>query len=382
MSMTSPEPARPGSHDLFSRYRRQPMMLGIFATNGKGSGGISTLPSSYELSWPHSLAIAKLADEMEFELFMPVSRWRGFGGATDFAGETYETLTYMAAIAAATRNLLTLVTIHLPMVHPVFAAKAVTTIDHVSGGRAGINMVMGWYAREMGMFGIAPHAQDQRYAYGLEWLRLVRRLWTEHEPFDHDGEFFQLKDLVSGPKPLQSRPPIVSAAMSPPGVRFAVENADLTFASFHGHDHLRDHNRKMRAAARECGNESVGLVCVARVICRETEAEARRYHDSMRAQADLVATRNLALSSGVDIDAVPPEKLETFLRDMAMSSGSVSLLGTPEQVAEQIAELKACGVDALFVGFHDYLAEMPFFASRVLPLLQQRELRLPHASLL
>lgn len=352
-------------------------MLGIFATNGNGSAGINTVRSSFELSWDHSLAIAKLADEIGLELFMPVSRWRGFGGESNFAGETYETLTYMSAIAAVTKRLMTIVTLHLPMVHPVFAAKAISTIDHVSGGRGGINMVMGWYQQEMGMFGLAPHKQEERYAYAKEWLEIVRRLWSEEEPFDYQGQFFDLKNLISAPKPIQLAPPIVSAATSDDGINFAAKHADLTFARSDDRERLREHGRKLRTLASDSGNKDVGVVSLSLVVCRETEAEAWRYYQHLRDNADMVATRNLALSSGVDVDAIPADKREAALRDISMSSGSDALIGTPEQVAEKIAGFHEAGVDALFLGFHDYVQELPFFARHVLPLLEQRGLRQP-----
>lgn len=375
MAKTTPI-ARPDS--LFAQHRKQPLMLGVFATNGTGSGGIHTVPSSYEVSWDHSLAIARLADRIGFELFMPVSRWRGFGGESNFAGETYETLTYMAAIAAVTERLMTIVTIHLPMVHPVFAAKAVATIDHVSRGRSGINMVMGWYKEEMGMFGLAPHKQEERYAYATEWLDVVQRLWSEQAPFDYKGDFFDLENLVSAPKPLQAAPPLVSAATSADGIAFASRYADLTFARSDDRDRLREHGIKLRETAAAAGNPDVGMASLTLVVCRETEAEARRHHECLRENADLVAARRLAVSSGMKIDAIPPEKQEAALRDIAMSAGSDAMVGTPEQIAEKIAGFHDAGVNALFLGFHDYLAELPFFAERVLPLLEQGGLRVPH----
>nr|WP_232476367.1 LLM class flavin-dependent oxidoreductase [Sphingomonas formosensis] len=352
-------------------------MFGVFGTNSSGSAGIHTVPSSFDVSWDQSVTIAKMADDMGFELFMPLSRWRGFGGQTDYAGETYETLTYMAGIAAVTHRVLTIVTLHLPLVHPTLAAKAIATIDHISNGRGGINAVMGWYKADMAMFGLSPHAPEDRYVYGAEWLEIVQRLWSEDEPFDHDGRYFHLQGCIGKPKPIQARPPIISAAMSPAGVRFATQKADFTFASFQGYDKLRDHSRNLRTVAAEVGNPDVGLVCTALVICRDTEDEAKRFHRHLRDNADLVAARNLSIQSGVDVDGVPPEKQEEFLRDMAMSPGNITLVGTAEQIAEQISELRACGVDALFIGFHDYLGEMPQFGDRIMPLLEQMGVRLP-----
>jgi len=360
-----------------ARYRRQPMMFGVFGTNASGSAGIHTVPSSFEVSWDQSVTIAKMADEMGFELFMPLSRWRGFGGQTDYAGETYETLTYMAGIAAVTDRLLTIVTLHLPLVHPTLAAKAITTIDHISGGRAGINAVMGWYKADMGMFGVSPHSTEDRYAYGAEWLEIVQRIWSEDAPFDYDGRFFHLTGCIGKPKPLQVKPPIVSAAMSPAGVRFATEKADFTFASFQGYDKLREHSRNLRSVAAEVGNPDVGLICTALVICRDTETEAARFLQHLRDNADLVAARNLSVQSGVDVDSVPADQQEEFLRNMAMSPGNITFAGTPEQIAQQIADVHACGVNGLFIGFHDYLEEMPDFGERVMPLLEQMGVRLP-----
>jgi len=373
--MTRPTRIKPAD-SVYSRHREQPMMLGIFATNGTGSGGIHTVPSSYEVSWQHSLAIARLADQIGFELFMPVSRWRGFGGKSNFAGETYETLTYMSAIAAVTERMMTIATIHLPMIHPVLAAKAIATIDHVSGGRGGINMVMGWYQEEMGMFGLAPHSPEDRYAYATEWLDIVKRLWTETEPFDHKSRFFNLENLVSAPKPLQAAPPLVSAATSAQGIEFASQHAHLTFARSDDRERLREHGIRLRKVASEAGNPNVGMASLTLVVCRDTEEEARRFHRHLCDHADLVAARRLALSSGFDVDALPEDKRESALRNLAMSAGTDALIGTPEQVAERIADFHELGVDGLFLGFHDYLGELPYFAERVLPLLEQQGVRL------
>ncbi|OHD03216.1 MAG: hypothetical protein A2885_05720 [Sphingopyxis sp. RIFCSPHIGHO2_01_FULL_65_24] len=264
---------------------------------------------------------------------------------------------------------------HLPMVNPVFAAKAVATIDHVSRGRGGINMVMGWYKEEMGMFGLAPHKQEDRYAYATEWLDIVRRLWSEEEPFDYKGEFFDLKNLVSAPKPIQASPPLVSAATSADGIAFASRHADVTFARSDDRERLKAHGITLRETAAAAGNPDVGMASLALVVCRETEEEARRHHQLLRDNADLVAARRLAMSSGIPVDKIPEEKQDAALRDIAMSAGSDALIGTPEQIADKIAGFHDAGVDALFLGFHDYLEEMPFFAEKVLPLLEQRGLR-------
>lgn len=337
---------------------------------------MTTLPSSYEMTWQHSLEVAKMADTMGLELFMPLTRWIGFGGDSNYAGDTFETLTYMAGIAAHTTRIMTVVTLHVPFVHPTYAAKAIATLDHISRGRAGINMVLGWLKPEMAMFGLEPMSTEDRYQYGAEWLSIVRRLWNEYEPFDHEGRFFQLKGLWGNPKPVQKQPMIVSAAISDAGIRFACDQADMTFASFHGHEHLRQHCSKLRGLAA-AGGRDVGVVSLSLIVCRETEAEAKDYYARLCASADLVAAENFARLSGAELGAMTPVARDRYLRDLAMSPGNATIVGSPEQVASQIAQLHDCGVSALFLGFHDYLAELPLFAERVMPLLEKMGVRLP-----
>ena len=102
------------------------------------------------------------------------------------------------------------------MVHPVFAAKALATVDHVSNGRAGLNIVCGWNPEEFALFGL-PMIED-RYAQGLEWFEIMNRIYTAAEPFDFDGKFYQLKNVSGKPRPVQSpRPVTLNAAFSPPG---------------------------------------------------------------------------------------------------------------------------------------------------------------------
>ncbi len=76
-------------------------------------------------------------------------------------------------------------TSHVPTVHPVFAAKQLATIDQISHGRAALNVVAGWNAEEMAMFGIEQLAHDERYAMAQEWLDVMITLWTSEEPVDH-----------------------------------------------------------------------------------------------------------------------------------------------------------------------------------------------------
>ena len=86
---------------------------------------------------------------MGFEMLVPIARWRGFGGTTDFNGICFETYTWAAGLAAATERIMVFSTSHVPTVHPIVAAKQCVTVDHISNGRFGLEPGDGLvYARD------------------------------------------------------------------------------------------------------------------------------------------------------------------------------------------------------------------------------------------
>ena len=88
------------------------------------------------------------------EFMLPLGRWAGYGGETDHNGTSFETLTWASGLLAATQNIMAFSTLHVALVHPIFAAKQMVTADHIGKGRFGLNIVCGWNADEFNMFGI------------------------------------------------------------------------------------------------------------------------------------------------------------------------------------------------------------------------------------
>ena len=82
----------------------QPMKLGLFGINCSGGLIMSHAPSSFEITWEHQKSIARQADELGFEALVPVARWKGFGGSTNFNGNCFETYTWAAGISEATQS--------------------------------------------------------------------------------------------------------------------------------------------------------------------------------------------------------------------------------------------------------------------------------------
>ena len=125
------------------------------------------------------------------EFLLPIARWLGYGGQTDRQGTTFETLSWASALLASTDDIVAFATIHVPLVHPVFAAKSIATADHVGSGRFGINIVSGWNVEEFAMFGIPLREHDERYAYSAEWVTILDKIYAGDGAVRLSGQVFQ-----------------------------------------------------------------------------------------------------------------------------------------------------------------------------------------------
>lgn len=111
--------------------------LGVFAANADGGLTVTRVPERWPATWPGIIKAAQIADRAGLEFFLPIARWKGFGGEMNSRQHSFETFTFAAALAGVTERIALFATVHVPMVHPVFAAKAWATLDHATGGRTG-----------------------------------------------------------------------------------------------------------------------------------------------------------------------------------------------------------------------------------------------------
>src|SRR5919198_6313640 len=255
------------------------LKLGVFGLNVSNGCAATTAEGHLQPTWQNNLDIAVMADRAGIEALVPVARWKGFGGATNFNGSCFETYTWAAGLGAQTERIAVFATSHVPTMHPIVAAKQATTIDHISGGRFALNVVCGWFEPEFAMFGRPMMDHETRYEYAAEWLEIVRRLWTAEDEFDYEGRFFRVEKGFHQPKPLQQpHPPIMNAGRSGIGNRFAAKYADMVFVSFweSGHRGAGAAVADIRRLAREEFGREVQVWSTAFVLCRPTEAEARQ----------------------------------------------------------------------------------------------------------
>jgi alkanesulfonate monooxygenase SsuD/methylene tetrahydromethanopterin reductase-like flavin-dependent oxidoreductase (luciferase family) len=356
------------------------LKLGLFGLNIEHGGTMSTVPGLLDLEWPRVERLARGADAMGLELLVPVARWRGFGGTTDYAGKCFDTFCWAAGLAAATNQIGLMSTVHVPTIHPLLAAKQLATIDHISGGRSALNIVGGWFRPELEMFGAPMLEHDRRYELAEEWTKILKHLWTEDEPLTFAGEFFSVKAAVSNPKPLQRpRPPIMNAGNSPRGRRFAAEWADMVFVSLEDDqdpDVVTETVDRYKGFARSEFGRDIELWTAVTVTCDRDEAEARRLEREIIERADNVAVDNFTACAGMEAQAFG-HAWQGFRERIITGWGGPQLTGTPDQVAERLYGISTAGIDGCLLTLPYWEEGLATLGSDVLPRLETMGLRVP-----
>jgi alkanesulfonate monooxygenase SsuD/methylene tetrahydromethanopterin reductase-like flavin-dependent oxidoreductase (luciferase family) len=362
-----------------------PFKLGVFSANCDGGLTVSTVPERWPAEWDEVVELAQIADRAGLEFILPVAKWRGYQGAANVYGRSFETLTHGAAIGALTRRIAIFSTVHVPIVTPAFAAKAIATIDHVTHGRAGLNIVCGWNQDEFDLHGVTIDP-NRRYDYGLEWFRIWSRLLEGGPEFDWDGEFFKLRRLETSPVGIQRPWPVVmSAGYSPKGRSFAAQAADVLFTTMTELDQAVGLIASIREGGAAYGR-TIDIYTMSHVVCRPTRKEAEEYYDYFADQmADTAArdyySRQKGRAASVDLQFSDRPMQTRFSRATGKSyagsyPGAYPMVGTPDDIADEMVRMRQAGFAGTSIAFVNYLREIPYFLEQVLPRLERAGLRL------
>lgn len=364
-----------------SRALRQPLLLGLFLPIQAGGWSASTLPRSTTWTFDYNRDLTLAAEAFGFDLVFALSQWLpkgGYGGV--FSGEALDSFITTASLSSVTSRILLISTIHVlygPL-HPLHLAKYGATLDHISGGRWGINVVTGHRAVEHEAFGWNRIEHDRRYELAAEFIEVLQRLWSDSENFSFEGQSsWRLSNAFVTPKPRFGRPILVNATGSDAGIAFAGRYSDIVFITSPGGSAFKEaigvlppHVTRVKQAAIDVGRQ-VRTLINPMVICRETERETWQYHDAIVEHIDPVASMQ-----NLDSDAHAWKGRVGRDADKRRAiGGNIEVIGTPEQVVEQFLQLKAAGIDGLQLSFFDFKPDLQFFGERVIPLMEQAGLR-------
>ncbi|MFD4672151.1 LLM class flavin-dependent oxidoreductase [Lentzea sp. NPDC058450] len=295
-----------------------------------------------------------------------------------------------AAYLASKLDKLQILLAHRPNVsYPTFAAKTFATLDHISDGRLTVHFITGGTDHEQQREGDYL-TKDERYSRTREYIQIVKKVWLNHEAFDHEGEHYRFADFVSDVFPVQQPRPGISFGGSSPAA-YAAGGAEADIFCLWG-EPLADTAQQIesvRLAAKEAGRDDVPRIQVAfRPIIAPTEELA---WEKAHRTVELIQERKVpgALSRGRSLTRpenagsqrllAVAERGELFDRALwtptAKVSGgngnSTALVGTPETVAQALLDYYDLGVEIFSARGYDLLNDTIDFGRYVIPIVRE-----------
>jgi pyrimidine oxygenase len=337
--------------------------FGVFLPVASGGWIVSRNTPLLDGGWPQNRDAAIIADEEGLDFVMSMGKWRGFGGDTDHWGSSLESVTMMAGIAAVTKRVKIWATLHAILHNPAVAAKMIATLDQISGGRAGLNIVAGAYRGEFEQMDAwdANLSHDARYDLTEEWTHIVKHLWREPS-VSFDGQYFTFKDCVSEPKPIHP-PFLICAGMSKRGFDFSVREADGCFIGGRDAAETRDASLRAKRLAAELG-KTIRTYCMMTVITADTDAEAEAQAQTYRDGLDEGAVAGMLQSYGVEGNAMTARAQGAFMTQ--------TVVGAPATCAAKIEQfLRDCDIDGLMFIYDDYVRGLRVTGREILPRLRK-----------
>ena len=348
------------------------MDLGIFIPIGNNGWMMSENAPQYMPSFELNRTVAERAEAAGYDFLLSMVKLRGFGGKTEFWDHNLESFSLMAGLAAVTSEINLFASVALPTLHPAMVARMASTIDDISSGRFGINIVSGWNQSEYAQMGVWPGDwyYDKRYDYATEYVTIMKELWSDGVS-DLKGEYFQLDDCQLSPPPKDGGVPLVCAGQSDRGMQFCAEYGDFQFIiGTDDFDVVRGDAKRLRNAADKSGRD-VGVYVLFQITMGETDADAQAKWDSYRDGADLDAIAFMTGQASLDTAGATAEKITEMKGAFNLNIGPI--VGSHATIAEKLDEVGAIeGVKGVMCVFDDYPSATAEFGERVMPLLSSR----------
>jgi pyrimidine oxygenase len=356
------------------------MDLGVFIPIGNNGWLISTASPQYKPTFELNREIVQRAERYHFEFALSMIKLRGFGGKSEFWDYNLESFTLMAGLAAVTSKIKLFASTAVLTLPPAIVARMATTIDSISGGRFGINIVSGWAKAEYEQMGLWPGDDyfRYRYDYSTEYVQVMKELWSNGAS-NFEGRHFQMSDCHMKPVP-QHKIEIVAAGQSPTGMAFAAQYADYNFVLGSGVNTPTAHagiNAQLLAAVAKTGRD-VGSYVLFMVIADETDEAAMAKWLTYKAGVDVDALAWMADQGSKDQSAAETSTAKTMnLPEQAVNFNMGTVVGSYATVARLLDQAATVpGTKGLMLTFDDFIAGIDTFGRHIQPLMASRADRL------
>jgi FMN-dependent oxidoreductase (nitrilotriacetate monooxygenase family) len=299
----------------------------------------------------------------------------------------FEPLTVLSALAAVTDHIGLVATITVSYTEPFQVARQLSSLDHISGGRAGWNVVTSWLSGTADNFGKAEHPPHaQRYRIAREHVQVVKGLWDSWEDdafvrnkasgeffsrdklhtLDHQGEFFKVKGPLNIARSRQGQPLIFQAGVSEDGRNFAAQNADAIFASPESFEEAHAYYKDLKARAEGFGRDPQQLFLlpgIRPIVGRDAADAEARYQQAVA----LVSIEDAIVALGRpfndydfsphDLDAPFPDLGELGSNSHKGTSDAIKRLAREERLTLRQVALRFSQPNHDFTGTAEQVAD-------------------------
>ncbi|MFV3126238.1 pyrimidine utilization protein A [Niveispirillum sp. KHB5.9] len=353
------------------------MEVGVFIPIGNNGWLLSENAPQYKPSFDLNKQITLSAEKHGLDFVLSMIKLRGFGGKTEFWDHNLESFTLMSGLAAVTSRIKIYATAATLVMPPAIVARMAATIDSISHGRFGVNLVTGWQRPEYSQMGMWPGDEHfaNRYDYLAEYATILRELWGTGCS-DLKGKYFTMDDCRLSPRP-QADVKLICAGSSNAGMAFSAQYADYNFCFGMGVNTptaFAPTVERMRVAAEKTGRD-VSSYVLFMVIADETDEAARAKWEHYKAGADQEAIAWLGVQGAADTKSGS----DTNVRQMADPVSAVNInmgtiVGSYETVARLLDEVPTVpGTGGVLLTFDDFVKGVEDFGTRIQPLMKCRQ---------
>ncbi len=314
-------------------------------------------------TWDYAKKLAQRSEQIGYDLSLVAEL-----NLNDIKGEDAPSLdawSTAAALTAVTEKLEYMVAVRPTFHNPALLAKQAANIDHIGGGgRLSLNVVSSWWKDEATKYGIPFEQHDDRYARTAEWLDVLDNLW-KRDDFNYEGKFYRIEKSILQPKPLtKPRPTIYAGGESEAAKNLIAKTCDAYVMHGDPPGRIRETIADMAARREKFGLPPMQYGIAAYSIVRNTEAEAKaelaRITDVKQSAAGYHNYQQWL--SGTKLEQ------QVSLEEYSVSNRGLraGLVGTPQQVVDQVANFEAAGVNLILLQCSPQLEEMERFADQVI----------------
>ena len=289
-------------------------------------------------------------------------------------------------VAAATTRLKLMIAHRPGFIAPTMAARALATLDRMSGGRVGVHIITAFSDIETRCDGDF-HTKDERYLRSAEYVRILRQMWASAEPFDHAGEWFRFEQAFSEVHPAGCAIPVFWAGTSELALRFGAELADVYALGPGSVAQIAEQAGRIRAAAAQHGRRPRISMSMRLVIADTDEAAWERaaamlaaveqrqaVYGALGRDLGKAAEETAARAREADRAGADPQ-LWTGLTEATNGRLQVMcLVGSPATLVDTLDRYRVAGVDNFLITGFDWLADTQRIGAEIAPALRAKEL--------